>query len=135
MVEVCSGLVLGVKRVESKGDGWKWREEEYTVKEAYNLLIEKEEEEEQDWFKDVWNQLIPSNMSTLAWRLFHKRLPTKENLIKRGVSLNSSALCVGGCGELESSESVSSGIFNQAGSEAYTLNLSAVEYSSWLHLI
>ncbi|GAU43855.1 hypothetical protein TSUD_174730 [Trifolium subterraneum] len=44
-----------------------------------------------------WNNLIPSKMSTLVWRLFHKRLPTKENLRKRGVVLNSFALCVGGC--------------------------------------
>ncbi|MCH94037.1 hypothetical protein A2U01_0014992, partial [Trifolium medium] len=34
-------------------------------------------------------------MSTLVWRLFHKRLPTKENLNNRGVLLNSSALCAG----------------------------------------
>ncbi|MCI28848.1 cytochrome P450, partial [Trifolium medium] len=108
-VEVCSGLVFGVQRVESEGDCWKWREEEYSVKEAYQLLIEdkeeeEEEEEDQDWYKEVWNQLIPSNMSTLAWRLFYKRLPTKENLIKRGVVLNSSVLCVGGCGGIESED-------------------------------
>jgi hypothetical protein len=34
MVDVCSGLVLGVRRAESEGDCWKWREESYTVKEA-----------------------------------------------------------------------------------------------------
>ncbi|MCH79507.1 hypothetical protein A2U01_0000257 [Trifolium medium] len=65
MEEVCSGLVLGVKRVESEGDCWKWRDEVYLLKEAYHSLID-EEEEEQDWYKDVWNQLIPSNMSMLA---------------------------------------------------------------------
>ncbi|MCI07197.1 hypothetical protein A2U01_0028262 [Trifolium medium] len=43
-------------------------------------------------------------MSTLAWRLFHKRLPTKENLLKRGILLNSSALCVGGCGSPETED-------------------------------
>ncbi|GAU51064.1 hypothetical protein TSUD_300060 [Trifolium subterraneum] len=81
-VEVCNGLVLRVKRVENGGDGWKWGKDEYSVKEAYQLLTEGEEEEEvRDWFKDVWNQLIPSNLLTLGWRLFHKRLPTKENLI------------------------------------------------------
>ncbi|MCI85659.1 hypothetical protein A2U01_0106938, partial [Trifolium medium] len=52
MVEVCSGLVLGVKRVESEGDCWKWGEEDYTVKETYNLPSEKEDEEVQDWHKD-----------------------------------------------------------------------------------
>jgi hypothetical protein len=37
----------------------------------------------------------------LIWRLFLNRLPTKENLRKRGINLNSSALCVGGCGSVE----------------------------------
>ncbi|MCI09895.1 receptor-like kinase [Trifolium medium] len=102
MVEVCSGLALGVRRAESEGDCWKWREESFTVKEAYQLLIEGEEEDEEcDWARDVWNQLVPSNMSTLVWRLFHKRLPTKENLMNRGISINSAVLCAGGCGSPE----------------------------------
>ncbi|MCH95072.1 GDP-mannose transporter [Trifolium medium] len=70
------------------------------VKEAYHVLINGEEEE-CDWAGDVWNQLIPSNMSTLVWRLFQKRLPTKENLMKRGMMLNSSSLYVGDCGNRE----------------------------------
>ncbi|GAU43853.1 hypothetical protein TSUD_174720 [Trifolium subterraneum] len=37
MVEVCSGLVLEVKRTES--DCWKWMDDIYSVKEAYHLLI------------------------------------------------------------------------------------------------
>jgi hypothetical protein len=45
----------------------------------------EEGDEECGWAGDVWNNLIPSNMSTLAWRLLHKRLPTKENLLKRGM--------------------------------------------------
>ncbi|PNX87128.1 hypothetical protein L195_g043214, partial [Trifolium pratense] len=66
----CSGLVLGVKRVESEGDCWKWGDDSYSVKDAYHLLTEGEEDEvECEWFKDVWNQPIPSNMSTLGWRL------------------------------------------------------------------
>jgi hypothetical protein len=75
------------------------------VKEAYQVIKEEEEEEEEeegevecDWYRDVWIQLIPSNMSTLAWSLFHKRLPTRENLISRGIPL----LCVwGDCGNPE----------------------------------
>jgi hypothetical protein len=70
----------------------------------------KEEDEggeiECGWYKDVWNQLIPSNMSTLVWRLFLKRLPTKENMVRRGISLNSSTLYVGGCGNPESEDHV-----------------------------
>jgi hypothetical protein len=64
----------------------------------------EEGDEECGWAGDVWNNLIPSNMSTLAWRLLHKRLSTKENLLKRGMSLNSSAFCVGGCGSPETED-------------------------------
>ncbi|GAU31775.1 hypothetical protein TSUD_22210 [Trifolium subterraneum] len=42
MVEVCSGLVLGLRRAESEGDYRKWREGTYTFKEAYHLLTEGE---------------------------------------------------------------------------------------------
>jgi hypothetical protein len=36
--------------------------------------------------------------------LFQNRLPTKENLRRRGININSSIRCVGGCGEFESEE-------------------------------
>ena len=36
-----------------------------------------------------------------AWRLFRDRLPTKDNLIRRGVIAFVDSLCVGGCGSLE----------------------------------
>jgi hypothetical protein len=104
MVEICSGLVLEIKRTESDGDCWRWGKGHYSVKDAYFLISEGEEEEECDWVKDVWNQFIPSNMSILVWRLFNERLPTKANLSKRGIRLNSSALCVGGCGSQETEE-------------------------------
>jgi hypothetical protein len=75
-------------------------EDQYTVKKAYDLLT-REETEGCEWVKDVWNPLIPSKMSMLGWRLFQSRLPTKENLLKRGVRLTTSSLCVGGCGGVE----------------------------------
>jgi hypothetical protein len=39
--------------------------------------------EEVEWSKDVWNSLIPSNLSILIWRLLLNRLPNEDNLIKR----------------------------------------------------
>jgi hypothetical protein len=45
MVEVCRGLVLSVKRAEGEGDCWKWREDNYSVKEAYQFLKEGKEDE------------------------------------------------------------------------------------------
>ncbi|MCH83014.1 LINE-1 reverse transcriptase like [Trifolium medium] len=97
LVDVCNGVVLGAERLEGDSDNWKWGGACYSVKEAYSRLIE-EDVEEVEWVKEVWNPLIPTKMSILGWRLFHNRLPTKDNLRKRGVHLNSSSLCVGGCG-------------------------------------
>ncbi|GAU29104.1 hypothetical protein TSUD_58700 [Trifolium subterraneum] len=99
LVEACGSLVMGVERKEEESDSWQWGGESYTVKNVYLLLIEGEGEVS-TWVGDVWSPLIPLRLSMLAWRLFQNRLPTKENLRRRGVFINSSMFCVGGCGEL-----------------------------------
>jgi len=38
----------------------------------------------------------------LVWRLLRNRLPTKDNLVHRGVLLQTNAACVGGCVDSES---------------------------------
>jgi len=40
-------------------------------------------------------------VSLLAWRLFQNRLPTKDNLFRRGIIPQEAQLCMGGCGEIE----------------------------------
>ncbi|GJW13825.1 RNA-directed DNA polymerase, eukaryota, reverse transcriptase zinc-binding domain protein [Tanacetum coccineum] len=39
-----------------------------------------------------WNKLLPSKVNILAWRIANKRLPTRANLDKRGIDLDS-VLC------------------------------------------
>ncbi|GAU44404.1 hypothetical protein TSUD_246300 [Trifolium subterraneum] len=78
LVEVCSGVVLGVERE-----------------------VENRAGVEVEWVREVWNPIIPAKMSILVWHLFQDRHPTKDNLEKRGVQLNSTSLCVGGCGPEE----------------------------------
>jgi hypothetical protein len=70
------------------------------------MCLSDDDGEEVDWVKDVWNKLNPLKMSTLIWKLMHNRLPTKDNLSERGVGINSSLLCVGGCGNLETATHV-----------------------------
>jgi hypothetical protein len=36
-----------------------------------------------------------------VWRLFRNRLPTKDNLFRRGILNNGSRMCASGCGSLE----------------------------------
>jgi hypothetical protein len=103
LMEVCNSLVMGIERKEDEDDRWKWGGGNYSVKIAYQSLIEGEGEDP-NWAGEVWSPLIPLRLSTLAWRLLQNRLPTKENLRRRGININSSIRCVGGCSEFESVE-------------------------------
>jgi hypothetical protein len=50
---------------------------------------------------DVWHKHIPSKVFVLVWRLLRNRLPTRDNLVHRGV-LSIDAACVGGYVDFES---------------------------------
>jgi hypothetical protein len=75
--------MLGVVRTEEE-DRWQWGGESYTVKNPY-LSLSESGREEPIWTKEVWNALIPSKLSIMVWRFLQNRLPTKENLTKRGL--------------------------------------------------
>ncbi|CAJ2673841.1 unnamed protein product [Trifolium pratense] len=45
---------------------------------------------------------VPLKVSIFAWRLLRDRLPTKSNLVTRGILSSPAQLCVAGCGEVES---------------------------------
>ncbi|GLT45963.1 hypothetical protein SLA2020_197560 [Shorea laevis] len=42
----------------------------------------------------IWSRFIPSKISIFVWRLLLNRLPTKDNLLLRGVSLAPNTACV-----------------------------------------
>jgi len=46
---------------------------------------------------------VPLKVVLFAWRLFRDRLPTKDNLLRRGVINHDSRTCVAGCDIVESS--------------------------------
>jgi hypothetical protein len=52
-------------------------------------------------FNDVWHKSVPLKVSIFAWRLLRNRLPTKDNLLSRGVLQHDDISCVGGCGSEE----------------------------------
>lgn len=49
----------------------------------------------------IWHKHVPLKMSILAWRLLRNRLPTKANLVARGMINEDVQLRVSGCGEVE----------------------------------
>jgi len=51
----------------------------------------------------IWNKDVSLKVGLFAWWLFRDRLPTKDNLLSRGVTPNDSRWCVVGCGNEESS--------------------------------
>jgi hypothetical protein len=66
MVEICSGLVLGVRTKEEDEYRWQWGDEGYSGANVYFSLIE-EEDEGPVWGKEVWSPLIPTKLLTFVW--------------------------------------------------------------------
>ncbi|KAK2380885.1 hypothetical protein QL285_068539 [Trifolium repens] len=52
--------------------------------------------------KLIWHTQVPLKVSIFAWRLLRDRLPTKANLLTRGILPTTDHQCVLGCGEVES---------------------------------
>jgi hypothetical protein len=55
-------------------------------------------------FDIIWHRQVPLKVSILAWRLLRNRLPTKANLVTRGMLNPDTQLCVAGCGEVETTQ-------------------------------
>ncbi|GLT75161.1 hypothetical protein SLA2020_469070 [Shorea laevis] len=66
----------------------------YTTKHAYRFLEISSSCLDKSYCKIIWSPFTPSKVSIFAWRLFLNRLPTKDNLIIRGVDLASNPNCV-----------------------------------------
>ncbi|CAJ2640326.1 unnamed protein product [Trifolium pratense] len=49
----------------------------------------------------IWHRQVPLKVSILAWRLLKDRLPTKTNLVTRGIVPTDARFCVSGCGDAE----------------------------------
>ncbi|CAI8612012.1 unnamed protein product [Vicia faba] len=50
----------------------------------------------------AWSSLIPSKVSVLAWRVWQNKIPTRDNLVKRGILVESQNPCPFGCCSEES---------------------------------
>lgn len=61
----------------------------FTVKSAYETLLEPPLEEINPVFKSVWKSAAPSNVISFTWRTILDRIQTKSNLNRRGISVTS----------------------------------------------
>ncbi|CAJ2637188.1 unnamed protein product [Trifolium pratense] len=64
-----------------------------TAKQAYVLLFPTQQK--LDWTGWIWHNFVPPSSSFVAWRCFQNRMPTDENLRKRGcVVVSACDLCL-----------------------------------------
>jgi len=90
-----------------KIDKWLWNLETshvYSVRSAYKLLTSQPPTASVVSVSSLWNKDYPLKVVLFAWRLFRDRLPSKNNLFRRGVISNDALLCATGCGIEETSE-------------------------------
>ncbi|CAJ2666972.1 unnamed protein product [Trifolium pratense] len=98
------GLILGWIGLlcAQSSDRWQWRLEPdtgYIVRGAYKLLTTMDEVEHL-----IWHPQVPLKVSVFAWRLLRDRLPTKSNLVTRGILSSAAHFCVSGCREVETAQ-------------------------------
>ncbi|GKV08691.1 hypothetical protein SLEP1_g20289 [Rubroshorea leprosula] len=78
-----------VKITPGRSNRWEWihsKGGQYSTKIAYQMLsTQRREPEEAKIFKRVWNPIIPSKVDAFNWKALLDRIPTKLNLIKRGI--------------------------------------------------
>ncbi|GAU44688.1 hypothetical protein TSUD_183460 [Trifolium subterraneum] len=105
MLRECQALLLTVSMQDHSTDSWQWQPEldsGYIVRGAYQILTDQVVAPLDVAEGLIWHPQVPLKVSILAWRLLRNRLPTKSNLITRGILPTAAHFCVSGRGEAES---------------------------------
>ncbi|GKV45602.1 hypothetical protein SLEP1_g52666 [Rubroshorea leprosula] len=75
-----------------KTDVWEWIHSNngvYTTRSAYKALtMELKREQLGVTLQKVWNAMVPNKVSAFSWQLLQDKIPTKANLLKRGIIQN-----------------------------------------------
>ncbi|GKV38639.1 hypothetical protein SLEP1_g46528 [Rubroshorea leprosula] len=86
-------------------DSWEWthnKDGQYSTKSAYSILTkEGREATEIKTFSRIWNSVLPSKILAFNWQLPLDRIPTKMNLLTRGIIKDTQDCKCGICGEIE----------------------------------
>jgi len=106
MVEELISLLVTVTLQVNKEDKWLWTLETsniFTVRSLYNFITSQPQVGLPIVASSIWHKDVPLKVVLFSWRLFRDRLPTKDNLLRRGVIDHESRTCVAGCDLVESS--------------------------------
>ncbi|MCI42488.1 70 kDa peptidyl-prolyl isomerase, partial [Trifolium medium] len=76
----------------------------YSVRGAYQLLTAQDSVILDTSHDRIWHRQVPLKVSIFAWRLSRDKLPTKDNLVTRGILSPAAHFCVSGCGAVESAQ-------------------------------
>lgn len=76
----------------------------YSVRDAYMLLTSQAPVTLGEAEDLLWHKHVPLKLSIFVWRLLRDRLPTKTNLVNRGIISLEDHFCVSSCGGVESAQ-------------------------------
>lgn len=99
-------LLHNVTLQVNKDDRWLWTFETshaFSVRSVYNFLTVQPPIATSVVVSSLWHMDVLLKVVLFTWRLFWDRLPTKDNLFRRGVIDYNFMECVVGCGSVESS--------------------------------
>ncbi|GKV30357.1 hypothetical protein SLEP1_g39174 [Rubroshorea leprosula] len=58
----------------------------YSIRSAYKVLtMEPDGEQRHSILKGTWNPIVPSKIAAFSWQLIQDKIPTRGNLLRRGV--------------------------------------------------
>jgi hypothetical protein len=83
---------------------WQWRPDPatgYSVCDAYQMLASQDTVTLGAAEDLIWHRQVPAKVSIFAWQLLRDRLPTKSNLVTRGILSLDLHFCATGCGGIE----------------------------------
>ncbi|GKV32867.1 hypothetical protein SLEP1_g41432 [Rubroshorea leprosula] len=82
-------MIKDVKISQGRLDNSEWihdKNGQYSTKSAYALLTKEEKGSTgTTTFTRIWNSTLPSKISAFNWQLLLDRIPTKKNLLRRGI--------------------------------------------------
>jgi len=104
-VRECSLLLHNIVLQENVADSWRWLLDlihGYSVRDIYRFITHSGGQVDRTHVDDVWHRHIPLKVSIFAWRLFQNRIPTKDNLQRRGILHSTDITCAAvGCDSTE----------------------------------
>jgi hypothetical protein len=107
MVGEFQSLLLPFTVQAQSPDVWRWQPDSdagYSVRGAYQLLTSQDSFTLGEAEDLVWHKQVPLKVSIFVWRLLRDRLPTKTNLVARGIISPEAHFCVAGCDDIESAQ-------------------------------